>query len=125
MLKGKTGTKNLVWRIHSWAGLYAGVIIAFLSITGAAALFRFEFDQTLNSGLRKTEEVGNWAVMDYVIHPIIKAHPDKQLFEIELPKQKKGTWNIRLTPKEKSKLYPVIWEVFVDPYSGKVLGERN
>ena len=36
---------KLLWRIHHWAGLYTGILIAVLSLTGALAVFIPEIDQ--------------------------------------------------------------------------------
>ena len=38
-----------MWSIHNWVGLYAGVVIAILSITGVVALFKTEIDEFVNS----------------------------------------------------------------------------
>ena len=38
-----------LWRIHNWVGLYTGIVIAVLSLTGVLALFRVEIDQAINS----------------------------------------------------------------------------
>ena len=114
-----------LWAIHSWVGLYAGVAIAFLSVTGVAALFRVEADHLLNPRLRSVKPAGNKVPMTPVVEKVRALHPDKQLFEVELPKTVDGTWNIRLMARERDLLFPVLWEVFVHPYTGEVLGERN
>ena len=121
----KTKENKKLWAIHSWVGLYAGVIIAFLSITGAAALFKTELDHLLNPHLKTTVPKGSKVAMTPVIEKVKALHPDKVLFEVEMPGSEKGTWNIRLMPHKQERLFPVLWEVFVNPYSGEILGERN
>ena len=121
----KTKNNNKLWAIHSWVGLYAGVVIAFLSITGAAALFRTELDHVFNPHLRGVAPGNQKVAMTPVVKKIQAMHPDKVLFEVELPQNAKGSWNIRLLPREQKRLFPVFWEVFVNPYSGEILGERN
>ncbi|WP_200975070.1 PepSY domain-containing protein [Echinicola sp. 20G] len=116
---------KLLWKIHNWIGLYSGVVIVFLSITGAAALFRPEIDRALNPKLTKVVPQEKKASLTKVVEVILSEHPDKYLFEIELPKPYLDTWNIRLMPKEKKALFPMIWEVFVNPHTGEILGERN
>ncbi len=117
--------KNRLWAIHSWTGLYAGIAIAFLSLTGAAALFRSEFDTLLNPGLRIVKPGETKMTMSSVVEKVKAQHPDKHLFEVELPVHSTGTWNIRLLAKEQERLFPVFWEVFVNPYTGEMLGQRN
>jgi uncharacterized iron-regulated membrane protein len=117
--------KNMLWRIHSWVGLYAGVVIAFLSLTGAAALFRMEIDEALNPSLYHVESEPTKMVLNDVVASVTKAHPDKELFEVYVPTEATGTYNLRLMAKNTHRIFPVFWEVFVNPYSGKILGERN
>ena len=117
--------KNRLWAIHSWTGLYAGIAIAFLSLTGAMAVFRFEFDTLLNPHLRTVNPRHEKVQVSPVIEKIKQQHPDKYLFEIELPSNSKGSWNVRLFANDAGRLFPVLWEVFVNPYTGEVLGERN
>ena len=121
----KTKENKKLWAIHSWVGLYAGVIIAFLSITGAAALFKTELDSLLNPHLRTTVPKDSKVAMTPVIEKVKAMHPDKVLFEVGMPKSEKGTWIIRMMPHKQERLFPVFWEVFVNPYSGEILGERN
>ncbi|MDO6435952.1 PepSY-associated TM helix domain-containing protein [Cyclobacterium sp. 1_MG-2023] len=117
--------KNLLWKIHNWLGLYTGIVILFLSITGAAALFRPEIDQLLNPNLRQVEPGSEKASLTEAVAKVLPMHPNKYLFEVEMPKAYLDTWIIRLMPKEKSQLNPMIWEVFINPHTGEILGERN
>lgn len=117
--------KNTLWKIHSWTGLYFGVIIAFLSITGAAALFRTEIDELLNPKLYQVETQKTKVSLTQTVEKITAAHPDKYVFEVEFTAHDKGTWNVRLSPEKTSEYFPVFWEVFVNPYNGEILGERN
>ncbi|QDH78693.1 PepSY domain-containing protein [Echinicola soli] len=116
---------KLLWKIHNWIGLYVGVVIAFLSITGAAALFRPEVDRLLNPLLTKVTPQPDQVSLTTAVEAVLATHPNHELFEIELPKEYLDTWNIRLRPKDPDPIQPTVWEVFVNPYSGEVLGERN
>lgn len=116
---------KLLWKIHNWVGLYVGVVIAFLSITGAAALFRPEVDRLLNPHLTKVAPQSEEASLTAAVQHVIATHPDHELFEVELPKPYLDTWNIRLRPKDPDPMQPTFWEVFVNPHTGEILGERN
>ncbi|WP_422082596.1 PepSY-associated TM helix domain-containing protein [Ulvibacterium sp.] len=123
--KPRSAKKNLLWRIHSWMGLYAGVIIAFLSLTGAAALFRMEIDEALNPSLYLVEKESTRMTLNAIVSEVTEAHPDKELFEVYVPTEATGTYNLRLMAKNAPRIFPVFWEVFVNPYTGEILGERN
>ena len=45
--KPKRNDKKLLWKIHHWAGLYAGILIGILSLTGALAVFIPEIDSLI------------------------------------------------------------------------------
>jgi len=38
-------TKRTLWKIHNLLGLYIGILIAVLSISGAFAVFKFDLDR--------------------------------------------------------------------------------
>ncbi len=117
-------TKRL-WTLHAWIGLYAGLAIAFLSLTGAAALFREELDVALRPDFYEVAAGDTLVDMAAVTRALSREHPDKTLFEVVMPPSGAGSWNFRLDAKTESDLFPVFWEVFVDPYTGAILGERN
>ncbi len=114
-----------LWSLHAYVGLYGGLVIAFLSVTGTAALFREELDVLLRPDLYRVEARAQLVDMASVTRAVLRKHPDKVLSEVALPPRGAGSWNIRLAAKTEDELFPVFWEVFVDPYSGKILGERN
>lgn len=113
--------KNRLWAIHSWVGLYAGIFIAFFGLAGAMAIFRFEFDNLLNPHLRTVNPGHGKVQLSPVVEKIKQQHLDKYLFEIELPSNSKGSWNVRLFASDAGRLFPVLWEVFVNPYTGEIL----
>ena len=78
---------RILWAIHSRIGLYAGVAIAFLSITGAAALFRYEIDYLFNNKLFCFLPEEGTVSLTQVVGKVSGIHNNKTLFEIELPKK--------------------------------------
>mgnify|MGYP001800304165 CR=1 FL=1 len=125
---GKTSKRlhKKMWSIHNWVGLYAGVVIAVLSITGVLALFKTEIDVGLNNELYKVVVPENAVRMD--VTPIIDSlhlvYGDKNPVSVAVPKQPDDVW-MYTTSYRKSALDFVGLQIFIDPYSGKVLGQRN
>ena len=125
---GKTSKRlhKKMWSIHNWVGLYAGVVIAVLSITGVLALFKTEIDVGLNKELYKVVVPENAVRMD--VTPIIDSlhlvYGDKNPVSVAVPKQPDDVW-MYTTSYRKSALDFVGLQIFIDPYSGKVLGQRN
>ncbi|UZR99450.1 PepSY-associated TM helix domain-containing protein [Chondrinema litorale] len=117
--------QKTIWRIHSITGVYAGVIIAFLSLTGVAALFRWEFEQLINPDLALAEPIGPKVSLNDAVQKVRALHPNNEFFEVEFLPEAEGTWIVKLRPEKKDKLFPMLLEVFVNPYTGEILGERN
>lgn len=113
-----------MWAIHSWVGLYAGIVIAILSITGVAALFKVEMDHLLNPHLFKVEEKNTQVDVNPVIDSLIAQHSPGALYGVTLPKEKDDSW-IATFILESGGLVPIQLEVFIDPYTGKILGQRD
>ena len=113
--------KNRLWAIHSWTGLYAGIAIAFLSLTGAMAVFRFEFDTLFNPHLRTVKPGDEKVQLSPVVEKIKQQHPDKYLFEIELPTTSKGSWNVRLFANDAGRLSPCFGRFSSTPTQEKYL----
>ncbi|MEM1337974.1 MAG: PepSY-associated TM helix domain-containing protein [Bacteroidota bacterium] len=113
-----------MWALHNWVGLYAGVVIAVLSITGVAALFKVEIDEALNAKLFKVSPQATTVSLTPIIDSLKTVHGAENLLSVRVPKGPGDTWapfffirNSTLSLKQ--------LEVFIDPYTGKVVGERD
>lgn len=113
-----------MWAIHNWIGLYAGVVIAVLSITGVAALFKIEIDEGLNRKLFKVSPQTTTVAVTPIIDSLKTVHGAENLFSIRVPKEPGDTWAPFFFIR-KSTLSLEQLEVFIDPYTGKVVGQRD
>ncbi|MEM6813690.1 MAG: PepSY-associated TM helix domain-containing protein [Bacteroidota bacterium] len=129
MSKSKRINKKL-WNIHNWIGLYAGIVIAVLSVTGVLALFKVEIDEAINPQYFKIDTPNGATTF----------HPDLTKL-IDSLKNEYGVSNFAgITPSiNKSQNWKVhffvtegipfintySYEVFFNPYTGKVVGVRD
>lgn len=112
-----------LWAVHGWVGLYAGVVIATLSLTGVIALYKVELDHALNPHLFTVEPNGDRVPISTVIERLRNEHGVENHTHTYPPKTDTGTWRlffVILEPLDMTQL-----EVFVDPYSGEVVGKRD
>ncbi|WP_281613433.1 PepSY-associated TM helix domain-containing protein [Flammeovirga sp. SubArs3] len=115
--------KKKLWMWHSWLGLYTGLVICILSFTGALAVFKIEIDHMLNTDLfyvSPKEEMGD---INYHIQKVLNNYPDHKSYKVEPAPAKDRSWKVSFSTKENDNR--VAKEIFIDPYTGKVLGERD
>ena len=85
---GKTENKKLFWRLHHWVGLYTGILIGTLSLTGAVAVFIPEIDGWIirhhYNALSSPSPHGT-SQFGQSIDSLIHRYPDYNSFLISLP----------------------------------------
>lgn len=129
MNKNKT-----LWKLHSWLGLYTGIFIAFLSLTGAAAVFKTEIDKISNPHFFSVDPKEHRLSYDTLYQMLYqKVSTDLQVFRIYLPITKKDPFYLAAyhQPDESDKgllnkmLAYEYKQYFIDPYTGEYLGQRD
>ncbi len=130
----KTPRKVLI-KLHRWSGL---VLLAFLFIagfTGAAISFRAELERIINPDLFVVEPGNNARPYAEIITNVESRFPDAVAGMLRLPKRSDDALVVSLRPKQDvlgKQKPPAVMEsstrfdqVMVNPYTGKILGERN
>lgn len=123
-MAGKENNKKL-WAIHSWVGLYAGIMIAVLSVTGAAAVFIPEIDVLLNREMLEVEPQVKKASLSAISRQVKGQYPDLELNAIELPASPDQVYVFKLFNPEAGKYESRSLDVLVNPYTGEVTGTRD
>lgn len=127
---------RLLWKIHSWLGLYTGIFIAFLSITGAAVVFKDEIDVLYDLHLYKVEEEGRRFSYSQ-LYQKLQNHVDQydsslRISAIGLPQQADEAFYISCAKApvadaglwQKAQGYQYM-QFFINPYTGEILGHRD
>jgi uncharacterized iron-regulated membrane protein len=125
--KVKRNDKQLLWRIHHWAGLYAGIVIGILSLTGALAVFIPEIDalivkyhyQARSSGMEAGEPQFSNA-----IDSLTRRFPAYNSLAIRLPEKHDHVVLVDLIvrPPDGDLLR---YNFFVDAGADRIIGQRN
>ncbi|WP_103865501.1 PepSY domain-containing protein [Aquimarina sp. I32.4] len=116
--------RKKMWSLHNWIGLYAGVVIALLSISGVVALFKVELDKTINPSLYKVVPKSEKITLTPIIDSLKSVYGHDTFNGIkfsEKPDESVVVWFF----VNKSSFEFINWEIFIDPYSGKIVGERD
>lgn len=115
-----------VWRWHFYAGLLSIPIIVLLALTGIVYLFRPQLNDILYGGMRNVEPRGQMVSYQQQMEAVQDKYPDAKVVKIGPPPSEARATEFDIdtgTP------YPGFaagnYTVFVDPYSGEVLGRRD
>lgn len=117
---------KLLWRIHHWAGLYCGIVIAVLSLTGALAVFIPEIDlfiqkqyYSVSSTPSKKLNIGN------SIAQARREYPDMKGLIIDLPEKPGQVAGLNFFVGGENKLALQRYYFFVDAGKDEIVGTRN
>ncbi len=128
MTTGNTSKKDnkLLWRIHHWAGLYCGIVIAVLSLTGALAVFIPEIDlfiqkqyYSVSSTPSEKLNIGN------SIAQAEKQYPGMSGLIIDLPEKPGQVAGLNFFVGGEKGLSLQRYYFFVDAGRDEIVGTRN
>ncbi|MEG4057630.1 PepSY-associated TM helix domain-containing protein [Microcoleus sp. Pol7_B2] len=111
--------RNFVLNIHSIIGIFLGLIFVMSGLTGSAIVFREEADRALNQTLMQVTPQPKKASIDRIFDSVQQAYPNLRDPLIRFPKTPEDTYNFGGHLPDENHL-----EVYVNPYTAKVLGSR-
>jgi uncharacterized iron-regulated membrane protein len=122
-------TRDLVFIIHRYFGLALGLLIIFIGITGSLLVFEKEIDPWLIS--HQIDEIipqTEIASVDRIFKSVQTAYPDWKVDYLSWSGNKKEPLRVEaIAPdaKDEAGVYlHGIHTIFVNPYTGKILGDR-
>ncbi|MBE9156685.1 PepSY domain-containing protein [Nodosilinea sp. LEGE 06152] len=109
-----------VWRWHFYAGLFVIPFMVVLAATGIIYLFKPQLDAAMYSNLLFVQP--DSATLSYVeqIQSVENAYPAAVITQVTPPAAADRSSEVLLTTADERNLM-----VFVNPYSGEVLGDRD
>lgn len=110
-----------VFTIHQWLGLYTGLILLILSITGAAIVFADELDSSINGTVMKVTPGDNRVPLDVIVADLKNRYPEAQIKKMQLQFE----FPSHAVYAEMEKDANNKKQVFYNQYTGALLGERN
>jgi uncharacterized iron-regulated membrane protein len=109
-----------VWRWHFYAGLLVIPIIVILSLSGIVYLFKPQIDSVFYGHVRDVDGRGPTLGYAEQLAAVKAALPGASVTSVGPPPNAKRSTQFGVTTKAGRD-----WTVFVDPYTGKVLGHRD
>ncbi|MEQ9446720.1 MAG: PepSY-associated TM helix domain-containing protein [Rhodospirillaceae bacterium] len=113
-----------VWLFgHRWIGLLLGLAIALIGLSGSLLVFEDSIDSALYPELHTVIPTGPVQSFDDLAAAAQAAHPNKTLlYLLRNNDQPETSISALMTPK--SRQVPGRTQVFINPYTGAVLGSR-
>ena len=111
-----------VWRWHFWAGLAAAPVLLVVALTGALCTFRAEIEDAARPELAFVEPGANRRPLDELLTAIRAAHPDQKPVRATVSSDPARSVTVLVEPVS-GPPSGTARAVFVDPYTGAVLGD--
>lgn len=110
--------RRLLFHVHLYAGLTIGALLAVMGLTGAALVFGEELDRHLQPEVRRVEPRGERVPLARVVEVVTEHQGGTPPRQLRIPEQPDAALEFWMKPHGALKVY-------VDPYSGAVLGART
>lgn len=111
-------TRKIIFYLHLYIGLIAGVFMVLAGLTGSMIVFRDEIETLLHPELMKTVADGKRAPLETVLNAARQAYPGDTIFSVRMPWTPEQTYLLKMN--EPHGLF-----VYADPYSGELLGAHR
>jgi uncharacterized iron-regulated membrane protein len=124
---GKRKDKQLLWRIHHWAGLYAGILIGILSLTGALAVFIPEIDGLIvkhRYHARSSTRVAGIPQFGNSVDSVMARYPGYSSLAIQLPEEPGDVAEVDLIVRPADGNLQR-YNFFIDAGADRLVGQRD
>lgn len=115
--------RNIAFSVHRYVGLFAGLILVIVGLTGSLLVFEHELDdwniqQRFGHVIPQEQKLSVGAIVNTVKATYVE-RPDWKIGQVQmLPNQE--FYTVRLNRPDETQ-----WEVFVNPHTGKIMGDRQ
>lgn len=111
--------------VHRWLGLTAGLLFAACGLTGSLIVFDHALDERINAGLMLTRHRGTQLPVAEIVAAVDAASPASgRIANVFYPRVPDGTFTVHVRESDKSSPAETV-EVFVDPVTAEILGQRT
>jgi uncharacterized iron-regulated membrane protein len=122
-MKKSTQFRRLTFTLHRYLGLGVGLILVIVGLTGSLLVFKPELDaqivqQRFGFVTSQVQTLPPEQLVD-TVKAAYANHPDWKVGQVQLLSHD-PFYTVRLNRPDETQ-----WEVFVNPYTGKVMGDRQ
>ncbi len=111
--------RKLAFTLHLYLGLTVGMLLVAIAFTGSLLVFGHEIERFLNPQLLQVFPQGERLSLETVLEIVQKAYPQNQAISLLLPRGAERVLEISMLSKSEE-----LVSVYVNPYSGEILGSR-
>src|SRR5882762_10449218 len=117
-----TSFKKITRFLHLWLGLGAGLVVLVVALTGSIMVFQDELEPVLFSKTLKVEPGTEKLPLDSLLKLAKKEFPKKKINQAKIFYEKSRSLIVTFGKKEEDGDMKM---VFIDPYTGRVLGKGD
>ena len=124
-------TRKYLLRVHRWAGIGLAALLVVAGLTGSLLAFHHEIDALLNPGLHRTEPQTQRAALDGIATTIEAKYPQLVVGYFLFADNPASSIHVIMNTRQAAadgrldRDSPRPTEIFADPYTGQLMGERN
>lgn len=111
--------KYFILKIHKWLGLFSGIIVFIVSITGAIFTFQDDIKDALYDYRKVIIEQKSFLEPSTLIQIVKDKNPDLEILRVMYMDKNRST--VVMTADQKKDYYMI----YLNPYSGKILHQEN
>ncbi|MGD9656081.1 MAG: PepSY-associated TM helix domain-containing protein, partial [Methylocystis sp.] len=118
--------RKVFLQVHRTIGLFVGAVLVFVGLSGAVLAFRENIDEMLNASIMRVDSPAQAAYRspDEILGAALAAMPaDGKAERLTMPRQPGSAAAITYMV-ETDDLETDVYQLFVDPYTAKVKGQR-
>ena len=125
--RGEAAVLRRIWRLHFWVGLFVAPALLVLACTGLIILYTQPLDLWLHSDLKVvTPTTSTVSLDDQVATARQRVGPDMVFDAVTPPQDAGASTQVDFLPAEESGIGERnVTQVFIDPYTGQYLGQRQ
>lgn len=111
--------REIAFTLHQYLGLFLGIVLVIMAVTGSLLVFGHEIDHFLNPNLFNILPQAQRVPIEVVLNNVRFSYPDLKLQSITLPQQPTDVYELGMLSSDSSAV-----NVYADPYQGVILGSR-
>ena len=115
--------RRLWLQVHRWVGLTVGMVLIVVGLSGSFLAFYEEIDRQLNPDWLIAKPIAQPLPMQQVLDAAKAEIPERFLHSVFPAKSFTDVHHVWFTPSAQDQ--SAMWEVLVDPYTGRALGKRT
>lgn len=118
--------RRLIFKLHLWVGLVAGLHLVLLGLSGSALVFRADIERWQVSNWLSVQLRDERFSLDEVVAHALREYPERELSKVLVPATAHESIEVVLQLRNPPSLKAAdLISVYVDPYSLRILGERR